>query len=178
MKKSIILFLLLAIIPNIAFSQNTLHTTLVSEDISILDSIYAENPSFSLKEESAVTLTELEKAIEHKQVFMEDLGDTSSSPPIIVSREFAVYYTLQSMGIHLSPEDIDSINESFDDVHSDSFFAPYIFFAKKTGMITGYEDGDFRPKHFLSQKELKTIIHDTFEKNFEKIQQEYSLLTK
>lgn len=42
------------------------------------------------------------------------------------------------------------------------------------GIIGGYQDGNFRPKHFLSQKELKNIITNAFEKNSDKIQEEYA----
>lgn len=96
MKKSISLFLLLALLPSITFAHNA-PTTLVSEDVNLLDSIHFGESFLSLKDEAAVTLSELEYAISHQKVLGVNFENTENSRPVIVSREFALYLLLQNM---------------------------------------------------------------------------------
>lgn len=66
--------------------------------------------------------------------------DVASSTSPLLSREFGVYLVLQELEINLSQFDQPSLGSGFTDVPEDSFFAPYITFARDVGMVRGYAE--------------------------------------
>lgn len=53
-------------------------------------------------------------------------------------------------------------NSSFSDIKKDSFYAPYIACAKELGIVSGYDDGTFRPKNSLTREEAVIVLSRAF----------------
>lgn len=49
-------------------------------------------------------------------------------------------------------------NTTFSDVSPDAWYAPYVAFAQKYGLINGYSDGTFRPEQPVSRAELVKLV--------------------
>ncbi|MBS7297919.1 MAG: S-layer homology domain-containing protein [Eubacteriales bacterium] len=55
-----------------------------------------------------------------------------------------------------------SATVSFSDIKADSFYAPYIISAAEIGIISGYDDGTFRPENNLTREESVIILSRAF----------------
>ena len=53
-------------------------------------------------------------------------------------------------------------NISFSDVSADAWYAPYVAFAEKYGLVNGYSDGTFRPEQPVSRAELVKLLSAFF----------------
>ena len=54
-------------------------------------------------------------------------------------------------------EEMESEN-SFTDVKTEDWFAPYVENAYKKGLINGYENGSFKPNNSISRNEIAVIM--------------------
>lgn len=169
MKKSISLIAAISLLPFGALASPT-------EDITPII-FESDAPLVSLMDTLSLTEQELTRGLEYFDRYdalpnaMIDIFDTSP----LVNREFAVYRILESMGFHLTFEDIAHIDAQFDDVHIDSFFAPYIFFARDVGIVSGYEDGGFHPKQPMTHQEFRAVL-TSIQEHSEALYKAYNVL--
>ncbi|MBQ4370207.1 MAG: S-layer homology domain-containing protein [Oscillospiraceae bacterium] len=49
-------------------------------------------------------------------------------------------------------------SNSFSDVPSDAWYAPYVSWASEKGIVTGYDDGAFRPNDPITREQMAVII--------------------
>ena len=54
--------------------------------------------------------------------------------------------------------------KKFPDVPNDAWYAKAVEFVTERGLITGYEDGTFRPNDDISRAEVATILMRMIEK--------------
>lgn len=67
-----------------------------------------------------------------------------------ISRDFAIYLALRSLGVNLENRNLTGM-ENFPDVKRNSIFSKYIAFAKFAGISNGYANGNFRPNNNVSR---------------------------
>lgn len=169
MKKSISLIAAISLLPFGALASPT-------EDITPII-FESDTPLVSIIDTLSLTEQELTRGLEYFDQYdalpntMIDIFDTSP----LVNREFAVYRILENMGFHLTFEDISHIEARFDDVHTDSFFAPYIFFARNAGIVSGYEDGGFHPKQPMNHQEFRAVL-TSIQEHSEALYEAYNIL--
>lgn len=159
MKKSIAALLAIGMIPIGVFAHSD---QFILEDVS-------DNTSFetnvSFLDDISMTIFEVTQALERQSTDI--LIQNNNSP--LASREFVVFLALQKMGISLTQADNEKFWEYFSDVEKESFFAPYINFAKKANIVIGDSNNNFNGKSAISRGELKKIISLTSWENAEKI---------
>lgn len=52
----------------------------------------------------------------------------------------------------------DYAGTSFSDVKAGSWYAPYVQWASKQGLVKGYEDGTFKPEQNVTREEMVTML--------------------
>ena len=75
-----------------------------------------------------------------------------------ISRAEFVVATMRALGAELNV----SGNGRFSDVDKNSFYAPYIFRAAELGIVSGYDDGTFRPDSQLTREEAVMVLSRAF----------------
>ncbi len=95
-----------------------------------------------------------------------------------ITRDFAVYLVLKQLGMDLDSVDASVIPAKFSDVNPSMPLAPYIYFAKYTGVINGYTWDTFGPKNKVSRGELTKMVWNALRKNKTKISKKYSELAQ
>lgn len=78
------------------------------------------------------------------------------SPKTVMTR--AEFVTMLTNIEHASLDEMAVEADAFTDVSADDWCAPYIGWAAKNGIVTGYTDGSFRPNAPLSRQELAVMI--------------------
>ncbi|MFA7686221.1 MAG: S-layer homology domain-containing protein, partial [Candidatus Gracilibacteria bacterium] len=73
-------------------------------------------------------------------------------------------FTKILIGAKFTPSEIAACvpTKNFPDVASNEWYAPYVCMAKNEGIITGYQDGTFRPKSNITFAEAAKIVANTY----------------
>ncbi|MBQ8636555.1 MAG: S-layer homology domain-containing protein [Clostridia bacterium] len=74
-----------------------------------------------------------------------------------ITRAEFVVATIRAIG-----DEVKSVDNSFPDVDKNSFYAPFIAQAAEQGIISGYEDGTFRPDKSLTREEAMIVLSRSF----------------
>lgn len=104
--------------------------------------------------------------------------DGSFGPDNTITRAEFLWIIFKSRAIDTTSY---STNQAcFPDVASDTWYSKYICYAKDTGYVNGYEDGNFGPNNPISKLEAVAIISKVFEydKPEERLQAPYSDVAK
>lgn len=93
-----------------------------------------------------------EDSVEYKAEVLSKLGILRGSPEGQLLRSEATAFLVRMMG----KESIigSYITNRFPDVDPSEWYAPYIGYCTSIGIITGFEDGTFRPKDNISEKQF------------------------
>ncbi|MCD7905261.1 MAG: S-layer homology domain-containing protein [Clostridiales bacterium] len=51
-----------------------------------------------------------------------------------------------------------STDTDFDDIDTGKYYASYVAYAADAGLVTGYDDGSFKPENYISRQEMMTVI--------------------
>ena len=89
--------------------------------------------------------------------YLEGYKDNTIKPEGNLTREEAamVFYRLLDIDFR---RDIETSENSFDDIESGRWSEEAIGTLEKIGMITGYKDGSFRPEKEITRAEISSII--------------------
>lgn len=86
-------------------------------------------------------------------------SDGSFRPQNAVNRAEALKILLLASGVEIR----NPTNAVFPDVPADAWFAPFVFSAKNSGIVDGYNDGSFRPEQTVNLVEALKILLNTNE---------------
>ena len=70
-----------------------------------------------------------------------------------VNRVEALKFVLEGVS-----EDLSSGHSPFDDVENDGWYSPYLYTAYQRGVVSGYEDGTFKPGNEVNKVEFLTML--------------------
>ncbi len=56
-----------------------------------------------------------------------------------------------------------SISEAFSDVTKDAWYAPYVGYCQRNGIISGFEDGTFRANEYVTEKQFLAMLLNSME---------------
>lgn len=158
MKKVALIGTLISILPFHIFAVNNEY-----EKVDFYDEInWEQEDLFPSLSEMVVTINEARDMIQNKLHENQNIFYNFSSQNqdnVALSREFSIYLLLQEAGISFLPEHINlfDIKESFIDIDTESFFSPYVLFARKVWIIQGYEDWSFQGKNLITKSEFENI---------------------
>ena len=85
---------------------------------------------------------------------MKGTGKTTFSPDATLTRGMVVTVLGRAAGVKTS----DYTGTSFSDVKAGSWYAPYVQWASKQGLVKGYEDGTFKPEQNVTREEMVTML--------------------
>lgn len=85
---------------------------------------------------------------------MKGTGKTTFSPDATLTRGMVVTVLGRMAGVKTS----DYTGTSFSDVKAGSWYAPYVQWASKQGLVKGYEDGTFKPEQNVTREEMVTML--------------------
>lgn len=51
----------------------------------------------------------------------------------------------------------------FSDVNTNEYYAPYVSWAAENGIVSGYEDGTFRPDNNITREEMAEIFMNYYD---------------
>lgn len=85
---------------------------------------------------------------------MKGTGKTTFSPDATLTRGMVVTVLGRMAGVKTA----DYAGTSFSDVKAGSWYAPYVQWASKQGLVKGYEDGTFKPEQNVTREEMVTML--------------------
>ena len=85
---------------------------------------------------------------------MKGTGKTTFSPDATLTRGMVVTVLGRAAGVKTA----DYAGTSFSDVKAGSWYAPYVQWASKQGLVKGYEDGTFKPEQNVTREEMVTML--------------------
>ena len=85
--------------------------------------------------------------------------DGSFGPDKTISRAELAKIITESLGVDVT---MFHSENSFIDVNEEAWYAPYVKYAKKYGVIQGYEDGTFKPANTVNAAEAMKMIYKSF----------------
>jgi len=88
------------------------------------------------------------------------ISDTSFSPQGFMTR--AMYVTVMGRIAEINPDDYKGSTE-FYDVPVDSWYAPFVKWAKEEGITTGVGNGKFNPNGLITREQMATLIARFFD---------------
>jgi uncharacterized secreted protein with C-terminal beta-propeller domain len=113
--------------------------------------------------ETYINLEAIE-ALQSRDV-LEGYKDGTFRPENRINRAEMVKIMIESL--YESTEIEACLNENpdslFSDVPAEEWFAPYICIAKRDGIVSGYEDGTFRPADYINFVELSKILNEAMD---------------
>lgn len=71
------------------------------------------------------------------------------------------------LNLPVFPEDFKVANSCFPDVKTSEWYAPYVCWAKKEGLVSGYPDGNFYPHQTVNVAEAAKILAKTGNADYE-----------
>ncbi len=93
-----------------------------------------------------------------------------------ITRDFAIYIILKQLDIDLDAFDSQKMGVNFPDAIRGSELDPYIHFAKYAGIVSGYSDGTFGPKHLVSRWEFTKMVWNALRRDSGEILRKYRSL--
>lgn len=95
-----------------------------------------------------------------------------------ITRDFAIYLVLRQMGIEFQKWQVIPGVENFSDVRNgdNSVFTPYIMFARKAGVVSGYGNNVFGKNNKVTRWEIATMSWKALRDNREAIMREYNAI--
>ena len=96
----------------------------------------------------------------HKNSLFNGTSDTTFSPKMSMTRGMVVTVLGRLAGVDID----DYSGESFDDVDTAQYYAPYVKWAAEMGIVNGVGDNKFAPDTNISRQDLVVIINNYAEK--------------
>lgn len=82
-------------------------------------------------------------------------SETTFSPDVSMNRAMSVTVLGRLAGV----DGAQTVGSTFYDVENGGYYAPYVSWGAKNGIIFGYEDGSFRPDKSISREEMVVIMY-------------------
>lgn len=162
MKKFIALFLVPMLATQSAFADIPKTTEVSLSDILSLENIFS--PTLSISE----WRTMMDFFLDQKSFQTYTFFSPTPASEEQLSREMAVFLVLKKMGISLDfTETSKYFHNTFEDVHENSFFAPYILFAREAGIIDENSNHIFGGKEIISRAEFKKLVTRAFDEQYD-----------
>lgn len=89
----------------------------------------------------------------------EGYPDGTFRPDIVINRAETVKVVTNGFGLEITEDDGTTLG--FNDVIIGEWYMPYLFTAKKAGIIEGYPDGTFKPEQTVNYVEMIKIFFET-----------------
>ena len=90
----------------------------------------------------------------YERDIMNGTSDTLFSPNAELTRGMVVTVLGRAAGVKTA----GYAGTSFSDVKAGSWYAPYVQWASKQGLVKGYEDGTFKPEQNVTREEMVTML--------------------
>jgi len=91
----------------------------------------------------------------YEQGIVNGVGEYRFSPSGTVTRAMFVTMLGRLSGVN----QVNYYREAFDDVDPASWYGTYVAWASELGIVTGYEDGTFRPDGNISREQMAAILY-------------------